>query len=150
MFNYPGKYVQLPKGVFSTTLGSIFNYPGEYVQLPWGVCSTTLGSMFNYPREYVQLPWGVFSTTLGCILNYPGEYLQLLLGGIGTASLPTGSLSLAQRRRGHWAPRDARRATSSNGVTPLATRDGDGWNLAGNPVGFAKTAAAGQICLAHL
>ena len=96
----------------------MFNYPWEYVQLPWGVCSTTLWSMFNYPGEYVQLPQGAFS----------GNF-----GGIGTVYLPTGSLSLAQRRRGHWAPRDARRATGSNGVTPLATRDGDGWNLTENP-----------------
>ena len=40
------EYVQLPSGVFSTTLGGMFNYPREYVQLPSGVCSTTLGSMF--------------------------------------------------------------------------------------------------------
>ena len=65
MIGRTGEYVQLPWGVFSTTLGSMFNYPWEYVQLPWGVCSTTLGSMFNYPWEYVQLAWVVCSTSLG-------------------------------------------------------------------------------------
>ena len=44
MFNYPGEYVQLPWGVYSTTLGNMFNYPG---------------SMFNYPGELKILPWGV-------------------------------------------------------------------------------------------
>ena len=42
MINYLGEYV---------TLGSMFDYPGEYVQLPWGVFSTTLGSILNYLGE---------------------------------------------------------------------------------------------------
>ena len=36
MFNYPGEYVQLPSGAFSTTLGSIFNYPEEYQEAAGG------------------------------------------------------------------------------------------------------------------
>ena len=82
MFNYPGEYVQLPWGVFSTTLGTMFNYPGEYIQLPWGVCTTTLG-------EYVQLPWGVCSTTLGSIFNYLGEYLFVQQYWHGSATPPS-------------------------------------------------------------
>ena len=58
MFNYPGEYAQLPWGVCL----NIVKYLGEYFYLPRGVYSTTLGSIFNYPGKYVQLPWGVFST----------------------------------------------------------------------------------------
>ena len=76
IFNYLGKYFQLPWGACSTTLGNIFRYPGEYVQLPWRVCSTTLGSIINYPEEYVQLPCWVCSITLGSIFNYHGESLK--------------------------------------------------------------------------
>ena len=42
MFNDLVEYFRIPWGVRLTNLGSMFNYPGKYVQRPWGVFSSTL------------------------------------------------------------------------------------------------------------
>ena len=101
MFNYPGEYIQLPLGVFSTTLGSIFNYPVVFGNIVKSRCfargylknvrktsSENAGEVFA--RRFFDFFWDAsretptFETIFGRLLSQTGLKSKRFVRGCPT------------------------------------------------------------------